>query len=77
MIRKFLKLFLLLAALFLFHPARAGADTTVMLYMCGSNLETLNASATMDLLEIQSSGFDPDEVHIIALLGGSRSWASG
>jgi len=33
--------------------------TTIMVYLCGSNLESMYGSATADLQEMLTSGMDP------------------
>ena len=51
---------------------------TVMIYMCGTDLESKNHQGTSTLTEInRTSGIDTDEVNAVALLGGSASWALG
>ena len=74
---------LLMAALLLF-PAIACAETaagakkvTVMVYMCGSNLESNGAVATRVLGEMRSTRFNRDAVNVVAMLGGSTRWWSG
>ena len=43
-----------------------------MIYMIGSNLESVNASATSDLTEIENSGVDYSKANVICYTGGSR-----
>ncbi len=62
--------------------AKAEAErkkVTVMVYMCGSTLEMppIYSEATSALRKIEASGFDPADVNIAALLGGTRAWAGG
>lgn len=47
---------------------------TVMVYMTGSNLESLYGSATDDLAEMQASGFDAEQINLLVMTGGSREW---
>ena len=47
---------------------------TVMVYMCGSNLETLSGSATADIGEMLASDFDVEQVNLVVMAGGSRRW---
>lgn len=47
---------------------------TVMVYMCGSDLESDYAAATNDITEIACSGFDTDKVQVLVMTGGSRAW---
>ena len=48
--------------------------TTVMIYMCGADLESDNGLASMDLDEILSVSGQPDEVNILVETGGAKSW---
>ena len=48
---------------------------TIMVYMCGSNLESGSGRfATSDIREMLSVKNQPDDVNIIIETGGSRSW---
>ena len=48
---------------------------TVMLYDCGSNLETAGGMATFNLEQVLESEFSADEdVRFIVMTGGSRAW---
>lgn len=49
---------------------------TIMLYICGSNLESENSLATSDLQEICSVSNQPSNVNIIIQTGGATSWSS-
>ena len=78
---------LLILALFFcaLPPARAlglGADQpekklTLMVYMCGSNLESRFGSASADIQEMLDSGFDSDQINLLVMTGGSEKWAMG
>lgn len=81
-------LFILLAVLASFsdpaHDASAEAEaapslqkSTIMIYMCGSNLESQFGSATADITEILSSGFDPAFTNVLIMTGGSKQWRIG
>ena len=51
---------------------------TVMIYMCGADLESKNRQGTSTMNEInRASGINTDQVNAVALLGGSASWALG
>lgn len=53
------------------------ADMTVMVYICGSNLESGVAHwATRDLAEMFGSGFDESRVNLVLALGGAAAWES-
>lgn len=47
---------------------------TVMVYLCGSNLEEDGAAASRDILEMAGSGFNPESVNVLVMTGGSRVW---
>ena len=49
---------------------------TILLYVCGSNLESDNAYATTDLKEIVAAGALPEGVNVVVETGGSTSWSS-
>ena len=51
--------------------------TTLMLYMCGSNLESQFGSATTDITEIMKSGFDAEFTNVLLMVGGSKQWKIG
>ena len=75
--KKGLQLILLLGLLMWTGSARgAGADRylTVMVYLCGSDLESGYGSATRDLEEIAGACAGNREVTVLAMIGGSRQW---
>ena len=47
---------------------------TIMMYVCGSDLESENGFASSDIDEILSVSGQPDDVNIILETGGSSSW---
>ncbi|MCQ2438091.1 MAG: clostripain-related cysteine peptidase [Clostridia bacterium] len=51
--------------------------TTVMIYMCGSDLESRHGAATADIEEMLASKFNTDQINVVLLLGGSRQWQMG
>ena len=57
-----------------FQESPAPKALTVMVYMCGSDLETLSGSATSDIREMLQSNFDADHVNLVVMAGGSRRW---
>ncbi|MBP3719757.1 MAG: hypothetical protein J6J41_00330 [Clostridia bacterium] len=72
---RFLKIAALLLPLVLFVGG-AGAETgarklTLMIYMCGSNLESQYGSATADIQEMLDAGVRPGEVSVLMMTGGS------
>ena len=50
---------------------------TLMVYMCGSNLESQYGSASMDLMEMQGAGFDAERLNVLVMTGGAERWALG
>ncbi len=52
----------------------SSASWTIMIYLCGSDLESQNSFATSDINEILSVSGQPDDVNIIIETGGSNSW---
>ena len=73
--RTTLFLTVLFSCLALFCAARAeGRKLTVMVYMCGSNLESGYGSATADMEEMQAAGISPRDVSLIVMTGGSSYW---
>ena len=51
-------------------------DQTVMIYMCGADLESNSGLATGDIEEILDVPNQPDDVNIIIETGGASSWSS-
>lgn len=49
---------------------------TVMLYICGADLESKNGLATSDIKEILSVSGQPEDVNIVIETGGASSWKS-
>ena len=50
---------------------------TLMLYLCGSDLETRGAAATIDLLEIVMADLgETENLNIIVETGGAKEWAT-
>ena len=47
---------------------------TILLYMCGADLESQNGLATSDLNEIKSVSGQDDEVNFVIQTGGASSW---
>ena len=70
-----------LLTLLLAIPTLARAESprklTVMVYMCGSNLESGYGSASADLEEMLASGFDNEQVSLLVMTGGTEGWVLG
>lgn len=47
---------------------------TLMIYLCGSNLESEKGQASLDLDEMIRSGFKEEELNIIVMAGGAEKW---
>ena len=50
---------------------------TVMVYMCGSNLESENMQGTRTLSSMRASRFNQEEINVVFLAGGSTAWTIG
>ena len=57
----------------LLNIPRSG-ELTIMVYLCGSNLEEIDGAASKDILEMARSGFSTDDVNVIVRTGGARRW---
>lgn len=56
------------------QPKGNGEDTvTLMLYLCGSDLESQGGAATSDLMEIMEASIS-DQVNIVVETGGALEW---
>ena len=68
----------LLACFLLLPPAGAEEEPprtlTLMIYMCGSNLESEYGSATADIREMVNSGFSTERLNLLVMMGGSDQW---
>lgn len=51
-------------------------QTTLMIYMTGSDLESSSAAATKDMQEMLDSGIDFLKTHVVIFTGGSTKWHS-
>lgn len=49
-------------------------SNTVMIFMCGSNLESEGANATNDLNEVINSGIDIQQNNVLVCTGGASKW---
>ena len=52
------------------------ADQTVLIYLCGADLESKNGLATGDIQEILKVSGQPKDVNIVIETGGASSWKS-
>ncbi len=69
----FVLMLILLSAVTAALPENVQRKLTVMVYMCGSNLETYHGSASKDLKEMMSAEIGED-VSVLAMVGGSEFW---
>lgn len=70
---------LILVLIFGLVPMSAMAEEmpayTIMVYMCGTDLESEEGSATDDILEMLSAGLTPDgPVQVVIETGGTKEW---
>ena len=54
--------------------AQPTVDYTLMIYMIGSDLESLDGAATDDIAEMLGSGVDTQHVNVLLLTGGTNVW---
>lgn len=52
-------------------------EWTLMIYMCGADLESDGAQASLDILEMLEVNHIPDDVNIFIFTGGAKYWAIG
>ena len=50
---------------------------TLMIYMCGSNLESGFGAATEDIEEMKAAGLRGNEVTVLLMTGGTKQWVEG
>lgn len=74
---------MLLTVFFLLTPFSSFAEDggsrqlTLMVYMCGSNLESEYGSATMDLNEMFRAKAGNEAVSVLVMVGGTNGWQMG
>lgn len=71
---------MILWAALLLHPAEADTAPrrlTLMIYMCGSNLESGHGAASTDIEEMKASGLKSRDVTVLLMTGGSSQWSQG
>ena len=47
---------------------------TILIYMCGADLESQSGLASMDIAEILSVNNQPDDINIVIETGGAKKW---
>ena len=50
---------------------------TLMIYMCGSNLESGYGAASADIEEMKAAGLKGKEVTVLLMTGGTKQWSQG
>ena len=55
------------------RQAKAQEDWTILIYMCGNNLETKQGEATKNLNEIMAANL-PENINVIIQTGGTLKW---
>ena len=50
---------------------------TLMIYMCGSNLESGYGAASADIEEMKAAGLKGKEVTVLLMTGGTQQWSQG
>ena len=51
-------------------------ELTLIVYMCGSDLESRKGGASADLEEMENAGFDESRMNVLVLAGGAARWHS-
>ena len=51
-------------------------ELTLIVYMCGSDLESRKGGASADLEEMENAGFDESWMNVLVLAGGAARWHS-
>ena len=65
-----------------YEPDHKATDTTLMIYMCGSNMEGTGKRgdgdffASADIYEICASGVNTDKVNVLLYAGGCSKWGA-
>lgn len=74
--KRLLSLLLMLILCLPWAQADTPVTTTVMVYMCGSNLESQYGLATHDINEMIQARFTPRITNVVLMTGGSSDWVS-
>ncbi len=57
-----------------FSDTNKTVRNTIMVYLVGSDLESVHGSASLDLKEMQEAGIDTENNHLIVYTGGAEKW---
>ena len=60
-----------------FAIADVDRSLTLLVYMCGSDLESNHAAASKDLQEIKEACAGNERVSVLVMTGGSKQWSGG
>ena len=52
------------------------AELTMMIYLCGTDLEGKQGAASKDLVNVLRANYDLSQVNVLVLAGGTMSWKS-
>lgn len=78
---RFFKYMLVFVALLsILFGSRAAANVkklTIMVYMCGGDLESQHGFASNDLMEMAKAGINTEKVSLLVMTGGARKWTAG
>ncbi len=58
-------------------PETTGRSLTLMVYMCGSNLESGYGAASADIEEMKAAGLRSRDVTVLVMTGGANQWSQG
>ena len=70
---RFLIKFLILLSLIFFHLSSHATQWGIYLYLCGSDLESDNGAASIDIEEIVKAKIS-DDIKVVIETGGARTW---
>lgn len=59
------------------YSEQAGTTLTMMIYMCGSDLESLHGCGGADIEEMIQSGLQGQDVRLLVMTGGSKQSSTG
>lgn len=59
------------------HAGEAKKEHTIMVYMCGSDLESTAGQGSRTIADIVATKFNAEKANVILLLGGTQHWTSG
>lgn len=60
-----------------YSPLTSKKDQTILIYIVGSDLESENMAASLDLCELMNSDIDTDKTSVVVYTGGANYWHNG